>query len=97
MTKIEQHLGKLGFRCKDKVIGLEGVITSISFDLYGCIQAVVNPGLDNDGKPKDLLWFDLNRLEIISKEPVMKVPNFLEGIQANGEQGSCEKPKMTRL
>ena len=47
---IKKHLEILGFRVTDKVTGLTGVAVSVSFDLYGCIQVIVNPGLDKDGK-----------------------------------------------
>lgn len=90
---IEKHLKKLGFKCKDKVSGLEGVITHIGFDLFGCVQAIVHPGLDKDGNPKDTLWFDLERLEITSDTPAMNQPNFFDSSpQALGLQGAAEKP-----
>ena len=34
------HLELLGQKVEDKVTGFRGVVTTISFDLYGCIQAV---------------------------------------------------------
>ena len=70
---------KIGLKVKDRISGFKGVIISISFDLYGCIQATVQPGLSKeDGKIKyqDGRWFDINRLEITSKKPVMEVPEF---------------------
>ena len=89
---IKKHLDLLGFRVEDKVTGMEGIVTSISFDLYGCIQAIVNPGMGKDGKLKDQVWFDVNRLKIIGDKPVMKVPNFDFGPHAEGDQGAAEKP-----
>lgn len=71
-----EHLKLLGFKVKDVVTGFTGVISSISFDLYGCVQAIVNPGLDKDGKPGDMHWFDLKRLEPIGDKPVMEQPTF---------------------
>jgi hypothetical protein len=73
---MEQHLELLGFRVRDIVSGMEGVVTSISFDLYGCVQAVVNSGLDKDGQPAEGRWFDTKRLIPISKKPVMAIPTF---------------------
>jgi len=67
----------LGMKVKEVITGMVGVVTSISFDLYGCVQALLNPGLDKDGKPRELHWYDVNRLVVISKEPVMEVPKFL--------------------
>lgn len=90
--KIREHLAFLGLRVEDKVTGLTGVVTSVGFDLYGCIQAVVNPGLDKDGKSRESMWFDINRLKILSNEPVMERPNFDFGLQAEGKKGPAEKP-----
>ncbi len=66
----------LGRKVKDRVTGFTGVVTSISFDLYGCVQGWVVPQLGEDGKVRDSSWFDLNRLQILKKEPVLEVPTF---------------------
>ena len=92
MIPMQKHIAMLGYRVKDKVTNAEGVVASISFDLYGCVQAIVNPGMGKDGKPKDSLWFDVARLELISKKPVMTPPNFDYGTQAEGKQGAAERP-----
>ena len=47
----------LGFRAEDRVTGFKGVVTSVSFDLYGCIQVALNPGMNKDGKLEDGHWF----------------------------------------
>jgi hypothetical protein len=67
-----EPLNYLGLRVRDKVTDYPGVVTSVSFDLYGCIQGLVNPGMDKEGKLKELTWFDLNRLEIVDTAPVME-------------------------
>ena len=47
----EKHFNLLGMKGKDVVTGFKGVITSLSFDLYGCVQAVINPRkMDKEGK-----------------------------------------------
>jgi len=91
---ITKHLNLLGMRAEDRVTGINGVVTSISFDLYGCIQALVNPGLDKDGKIQDQLWFDVGRLKVTSSAPVMDRPNYDFGPQAEGKQGPAEKPSV---
>lgn len=48
---MKKYLDILGHKVSDKVTGFNGVAVSVSFDLYGCIQVVVNPGLSSDGKP----------------------------------------------
>ena len=84
-------------RVEDKVTGFKGVVASISFDLYGCVQAIVNPGADKDGKLMEQGWFDVSRLAIIGEDPVMDRPNFEFGLQAEGKQGAAEKPKFTKM
>jgi hypothetical protein len=73
---VKEYLRLLGFKVRDAVTGFEGVIESVSFDLYGCVQAVVKPGLDEKGLPQDGRWFDLKRLSAIGDKPVMEVPTF---------------------
>lgn len=70
-------LNMLGYKGKDKVTGQTGVITSICFDLYGCVQAVLNPGKNKDGKLGECHWFDVDRITLTSKKPVMKQPEFV--------------------
>ncbi len=90
--KIEKHLGLLGMRAVDKITGQKGVIGSISFDLYGCIQGLVTPAIGNDGKQGDSLWFDLCRLKITSKKPVMPLPKFDSVYLVDGNKGPAMKP-----
>ncbi len=94
--QVEKHLSLLGLKCKDKVTGLSGVITNIGFDLYGCVQAIVHPGMGADGELKDTLWFDISRLEITDNDPVMARPNFEYGHIAEGKKGPGEKPAMNK-
>jgi hypothetical protein len=90
--EITKHMRLLGHQVEDRVTGYKGVVASISFDLYGCVQAVVNPGMDKDGKLQDQCWFDVSRLKVMSDKPVMDVPNFEYGLVAEGKQGPAEKP-----
>jgi hypothetical protein len=74
---INEQLELLGLQAEDKVTGFKGIVTSISFDLYGCVQALINPGFDKGkGEMKSSLWLDTNRLQIISEIPVMQQPDF---------------------
>lgn len=93
MIHIKEHLEWLGKRVQDRVTGQEGVVTTIGFDLYGCIQAVVNMGVDKDGKARDSIWLDVQRLKAIESKPVMPVPNFDYGPVAEGKKGPAEKPR----
>ncbi len=91
MSEIKKHMNLLGLKVKDKVTNMEGVVTSLSFDLYGCVQAIVTPFAKENKKGKSD-WYDVLRLEILDKNPVMKRPNFDNGSQAKGEQGCAFKP-----
>ncbi len=96
MTQIEKHIAMLGLKVEDKVTGFKGVVSSVSFDLYGCVQTVVNPGLGADGKLGDSQWFDIARLKVLDSKPVMAVPDFLVGAQAEGRQGAADKPAFSK-
>ncbi len=84
------HLNLLGKRAQDKVTGYTGVITSISYDLYGCIQAVISPPVDKDGLRPDGQWFDVARLSVTG-DPVMDVPDFSQGYVDEGLKGASSK------
>ncbi|QDV24414.1 hypothetical protein [Aureliella helgolandensis] len=89
---IAKHLKILGFKCEDKVTELQGVATSVCFDLYGCIQVLIRPKVDEDGKLNNCYWIDIARLKVIGEAPVMEVPNFEHGPVAEGLQGPEDKP-----
>lgn len=75
---IEETIELMGRKGKDKVSGFEGIITSVSFDLYGCVQLALTP----IAKPKaeELKhghWFDVARIEVRDeKSRVMPIPDF---------------------
>jgi hypothetical protein len=64
----------LGLKVKDRVTGFTGVVSSICFDLYGCIQAIVSPAVDDKGAMPDGKWIDVSRLEVLDPAPVMEIP-----------------------
>ena len=72
-----KELKLLGFKAQDKVTGFKGVITSVSFDLFGCIQAALSAP-EKDGKIGESYWLDTNRMKILSKTPVMKCRHNFE-------------------
>lgn len=84
---MNKHLQLMGFKAKDLVTGFEGVVSSISFDLYGCVCGLLTPAIDKDGKLGDSHWYDVKRLELTSSAPVMPVPDF-----DAPEIGAAEKP-----
>jgi hypothetical protein len=90
---IKKHLDLLGYEVKDRVSDFRGVVISMSFDLYGCIQADVRPkDLDKDGQMKKGWWLDVSRLKKMSKKPLMDQPNFEWGMVAEGKKGPANLP-----
>lgn len=77
---MKHHLELLGLHVVDRVTGATGVVTSISFDLYGCVQAFVHPTLKTTLKSKNddtsMGWYDVKRLLIASPKRVMDIPDF---------------------
>ena len=97
MILIQKHLDLLGKKVEDRVSGFKGVVASVCFDLYGCVQAVVHPGLGADGKIGEQCWFDVSRLTVLDNSPVMERPNYDTGPQAEGKQGAAEKPAIRQI
>lgn len=94
----------MGHRAKDRITGVEGVITTVTFDLYGCIQVLLHPGLDKDGKSREQVWLDVNRLEPIAADAqrVMTMPTqfagFVDSIDHIAyEKGPADKPPTGRF
>jgi hypothetical protein len=79
----------LGQKARDTVTGFEGVVECVSFDLYGCVMATLRGPHDKknqkEGAPAH--WFDVKRLQVLSKKPVMQVPDF-----SKPEIGAADKP-----
>ena len=86
-----KHFDLLGLKVKDAVTGFTGIVTTLSFDLYGCVQVVITPPIDKKGERKDGDWFDVTRLIIVDKTPVMRLPDFKKGYVASGRKGAAQK------
>jgi len=93
MNTIKKHIDLLGNRATDKITGFTGVITSVSFDLYGCIQVVITPVVDSEkSEYKSGHWFDVTRLNISPDGKIMEVPKYNNGYIAEGKKGAADKP-----
>jgi hypothetical protein len=93
---VKKHIDLLGMNVQDRVTGFRGVVVSVSFDLYGCVQAMVHPGMGKDGNLQEQHWFDVARLKVLQETPVMEPPNFESGPQAEGKQGPAAKPPIMK-
>jgi hypothetical protein len=87
---IEQHLKLLGMRMRDRVTGFTGMVDCVSFDAYGCIQAVLRPKGEFEGKVLEGAWFDVKRLEKAGGK-IMEPPAYLT-TKPGDEIGSADKP-----
>lgn len=92
MKDLEVVRRYLGYRVTDVITGFAGVVTSVSFDVAGCVQAIVQPVVDKDGKPNDGRWFDVIRLNV--GELVIGSPLFADsdGVRTFGDVGATSKP-----
>lgn len=90
---IDETIDLLGHKATDKVSGFTGTITSVCFDLYGCVQAIISPPMGSDGKIEDSRWFDVQRLDV-TNEVVMPVPDFRATASqpAQYNKGGAAKP-----
>ena len=94
---VQDHLSLLGKEVEDVVTGMSGIVASVSFDLYGCIQAIINPGPNKDGKPREQSGSAAPRLKVLKGKPVMEPPAYDFGPVAEGRRGPAEKPTSCKV
>ena len=57
---------KLGLKAREKVTGIEGILTGKAEYLYGCEQWMITPKVSKETPDKiESFWFDSGRLEVI--------------------------------
>lgn len=96
---IKQAIDMLGLKVRDKITAVEGIATSVCFDLFGCVQISIDRGMDEKGARLDSYWYDVARLEILPVPRVMPVPSFESAIPATPttyEHGPADKPAPRR-
>jgi hypothetical protein len=84
---VNEALELLGHRVKDRVTNFSGVVTSVCFDLYGCVQAALQAPVDEKGEALACHWYDVSRLDKLGDERVMEPP-----AQFALNKGPAEKP-----
>ena len=93
MDIIEFLRSIMGRTATEKVTKTTGVITSVSFDLYGCVQAVLSQPVGEDGKTPPSNWWDVTRLGIHDGDAVMPCPDFILGpLDEMPDKGPENKP-----
>lgn len=90
---MKKFVNLLGMKGKDRVTGVKGVITSVAFDLYGCIQVILDPRSKDGTKGENSQWYDVARIKISDKKRVMSLPDFeSDSNVAQGKKGPAHKP-----
>jgi hypothetical protein len=89
---IEENLNLLGLKVRDIVSGIEGIVTHVGFDLFGCVQVILRPEyIKETGVLPDTVWLDVCRLEVLSKKPVLPLLDFIY------TSGPSEKPRYNKM
>jgi len=91
---VSAHLDLLGRRVADRVTGIEGVVTSVSYDLYGCVQALVVPPASADKARVE--WYDVGRLKTLRGRRAMPLPDFTANYIVAAAKGPALKPPQER-
>jgi hypothetical protein len=65
---------QFGVRAKCKVTGFTGIVAGRTEYLNGCIQWLVKPPIDKDGKYVDGQWVDDGQLEVIDDGIIVVAP-----------------------
>jgi len=92
-----KHMEKKKKKGRDKITGVEGVVTSIAFDLFGCIQIVLTLPATKEGKSGDSYLMDIARIEIVDHQRAMELPPFKDDstLISQGKKGGIDKPDAT--
>jgi hypothetical protein len=85
---VKASLELLGLRGKDKVTGFDGVVGSVCFDAYGCVQVLITPPA-KEGKIGESYWFDVKRVEVDTKDRVLPAPAFMSMKQGDEPGGNA--------
>lgn len=58
----------MGAKARDSVTGFEGIITSKTEWLNGCVRVCLTPPVDSEGKLPSSEWFDIEQTQAISED-----------------------------
>ncbi|OJY68677.1 MAG: hypothetical protein BGP16_05425 [Sphingobium sp. 66-54] len=76
----------LGDRVRDKITGVEGIVIGITDWLTACRHiGVKREGVDKDGKPWEMMWFDEPNVTVIQPGVYAPAqPDPATGLKAGG-------------
>lgn len=84
---------KLGSVVKDLVTEAEGIVTSYTKYLTGCDSiGITRKGVNNDGKPYETIWIDVNRAKVLSGPD----SDMQQVINSSDKGGPQEPPQRNR-
>lgn len=63
----------LGDRVRDRVTGLEGIVTAHSKHIAGCDRLWMSPRVGSDGKQVEGQWIDIDLVEILETSVIAPV------------------------
>ena len=49
-SPVQIHLAWLGMAVRDRISGVAGIVTSMTFDVGGSVRAIVSPPADDKGE-----------------------------------------------
>jgi hypothetical protein len=87
-NKGENLMITLGQKARDKVTGLEGILTARATYLYGCDQYGITPPAKEDGTCPESVFVDEGRIEIIGRGVL---PEEVKSDKNGGVQRDCPK------
>ena len=70
---------RMGVRVKSRVTGFMGIVAGRTEYLNGCIQWLVKPPVDKDGKEPDGIWIDIGSLEVVDQGIAVVQPEETPG------------------
>ena len=88
IKQVKKHFKLLGLPVRDKITNKEGIVVSLSFDLYGCIQVLIT----TQGNAAQSHWIDVNRVTVLSKKVAMDRPDYTKHLISDGKKGPAIKP-----
>jgi len=89
---VQENRDVLGKKYRDVITGFTGTCVGEVTYLTGCVQLMLVPEVDNEGKRREAEWFDVDRCEAVSDE-VVRLPGRSNAQPVASVGGDAEPPK----
>lgn len=70
----------IGLTAEDTITRFRGIVTAVVSYISGCTQACLTPPVDAEGKQRDGMFFDVQRLKIDHTIPRVILPTSVQKI-----------------